>query len=78
MNQKHREAFRELRQWCEKWDGYLLIQEAFLNSDEDAIYFPTRHRAENVIDTFCAKTQEIIRNDVMFNFMEQEDGNTEK
>jgi hypothetical protein len=65
MNQKHKEAFQELRQWCEKWDAEISLIDVLIGETEYQTMFGRFYNRTNYIglDGFAK------------NFMEQEDDN---
>ena len=76
MNQKHKQAFQELRGWCEKWDTSIDGRAEFsfgsnLIPESIAFYYTEDFdgRACAVFDNYTEER---------FNFMEQEDDNTEE
>ena len=74
MNNKHKQAFQELREWCKKWDMYINLH--YIESGHgEYIYEPTQHLFDSGDDPFCHDTKEIIINDKVFNFMEKKDDN---
>ena len=78
MNRKHKQAFQELRQWCEKYQAEITAGNT-INSDG---YYCTLIRLGfeyYIIEDFSyLKTRLKDYNGQEVNFMEQEDDNTEE
>lgn len=75
MNSKHKKAFQELRQWCEKWDAEIYCTDIRVGYVE----YTTTSEILRDYDPFMQTTSKIIdETKKIFNFMEQEDDNTEK
>jgi hypothetical protein len=74
MNQKHKQAFQELRQWCEKWDAKEIS--AFVTMGEDLDLYEIADFDKQ------ASWVKYYRRDIiggkLINFMEQEDDNTKE
>lgn len=76
MNQKHKQAFRELRQWCQKWDAEIYCTDIRFGY----VDYTTTNEILRDNDPFMQTSSKIIdETKKLFNFMEQEeDDNTEK
>ena len=86
MESKHKQAFQELRQWCEKYQATISRHPEY---DEVCFDFTELVNDQPIIIEYCAymefsarensiiKTKESLSNDIIFDFMEQED-DTEK
>ena len=81
MNNKHKEAFQELRQWCEKWDANIIgdvddtvaIALDGWGANERVYYFDEFNKMMKRASTYIGDD-----NKVYINFMEQENDNTEE
>jgi hypothetical protein len=61
MNQKHKQAFQELRQWCEKWDAYMhILSIEIYEGKEEHIYEPTFNLYDVGADPFHFNSKEIM------------------
>lgn len=83
MDNKHKQVFQELREWCEKWNAEIYIEDC-TGSDAE-MYVKISNEKYYSLDGFFGKhDREVVKLDGnferinYFNFMEQEDDNTEE